>query len=652
MKKNFLYAMMSAIALSGAVCFSACSSNEDLEDVNPTYDGEAVKTQFTISFPQNVAKTRQTAGTVQNDEDIAHFRGMDNIVLYPFTQTAVAKGQAGYAIPIDVSSTKIGDEISLVSMIKPTTTTVNNEIPAYTSTGTGLLAASNSVLFKDVTIPVGTGSFLFYGKAIDSGTDKFYNGSLNMINTSVATPQAAHNPANIAFDLDLIYPSTTTASTVGAALAAYLTQIAQAGGMTSSASAWESTTNSGLKDLYDKFITLKAGSSLTVQAAVQDLYTSIKNNTDAVSIAIKDAIFSDNTTTAHGYTVIYATDSNSDGILEFQSNIGNSTDNYFPGDVNLPDGAAFLTYNDATNTFTQSTVGAGNTGMTAAYAAYVYPASLYYYGNSGVKTATVSKADLYDGSNDWATITGNTDFTGNAVGPSTRSVAIIDPIEYAVGRLDMKVNALTTATDATDATKKLMYDKKGEAYDAKNGFTITGVLIGGQKQVGFDFTPKAGASEMTIYDNITKSQTGTTLTVTPSAASATNYTLALETEEKTAIYVAVEFSNNGADFEGADGVIPAGCKFYLVGKLDPTNEGTYDTTNTATGVASTENRVFKQDFITTANFTIAQGTEGVANSKGLGAAYNIIPDLRTPQMELGLSVNLEWQPGITFNVEF
>lgn len=638
MNKNFIYAMLSAIALTGAVSFSACSSSDDVSDVNPAFDGEAVKTQFTIAFPQNVAKTRMTGGTVQNSEAISAFRGMDNIVLYPFAITGVANTD-----PVSNTSLKIGDAIKLLSMIKPTTSTVDNAIPAYTTTGSGLTAGSNSVLYNDVTIPVGTGSFLFYGKAIDNDTytDKFYNGSLTMTKDAT-TP----NPSNIFFDLDLIYPSTTTASPVGAALAAYLTQIAQAGGMSGTSSAWESTTNTGLKDLYDKFKTLKAGSSLTVQAAVQDLYTSIKNNTDDVSIAIKNAILSNPSST---YSVSYATDADTDGTLEFQSNIGNSATTYFPGDVNLPDGAAYLTYDDGTNTFTQAITGSPNTGSTAAYADYVYPASLYYYCNSGVKTATSSQQSLYDGSNNWAQITGNSAFSGNAVGPSTRSVAIIDPIQYAVGRLDMTVKALTTTADGS---KKLMYDKNGDAYDASNGFTVTGVLIGGQKEVVFDFTPNTSAAEMTIYDNITKSQTGTTLKVTPGAASELNYTLALETAASTPVYVAVEFVNNGKDFEGADGVVPAGCKFYLVGKLEPSTEGTYDTDNKATGVNNTGKRVFKQDFKTIANFSIAQGSPGSANAKGLGAAYNTIPDLRTPQMELGLSVDLTWQAGITFDVVF
>ena len=181
---------------------------------------------------------------------------------------------------------------------------------------------------------------------------------------------------------------------------------------------------------------------------------------------------------------------------------------------------------------------------------------------------------------------------------------------------------------------------------------MTGVLIGGQKQVVWDFKPTtaAGAIKYTIYDNILKSQPGVTLTATTSA-SATNYTLALETPVDETIYVAVELVNNGKDFEGKDGVVPSGCKFYLVAELAPSAGAGYD--------ATTMNQVFKQDYKTIANFVIptgyAKGETGFpdgGNIKGLGTAYNVVPDLRTPLMELGLSVDLTWASGLVYdNVE-
>jgi hypothetical protein len=72
----------------------------------------------------------------------------------------------------------------------------------------------------------------------------------------------------------------------------------------------------------------------------------------------------------------------------------------------------------------------------------------------------------------------------------------------------------------------------------------------------------------------------------------------------------------------------------------------------------THNTVFKQDYKTQVTFTIGNGTVTTntdgskTGSGGLATATNGIPDLRTPTVELGLSVNLQWQQGLIFNAEF
>ena len=93
---------------------------------------------------------------------------------------------------------------------------------------------------------------------------------------------------------------------------------------------------------------------------------------------------------------------------------------------------------------------------------------------------------------------------------------------------------------------------------------------------------------------------------------------------------------------GADGVIPAGGKFYLMAQLVPSEGTGYN--------ATTMNQVFKQDYNTVATFTIGNGS--TTGSGGLANATNGIPDLRTPNIELGLSVNLSWQAGLVFNKTF
>ena len=109
MSKFLKYAFVGAIALTG-FGFTSCSSEEDFDETT-TLTGEPVKTTFTISFPENVAKTKQTATTVQNAETVASFRGMDNIVLLPFiTQgDADADPVASDVLPLGAALHKAGD---------------------------------------------------------------------------------------------------------------------------------------------------------------------------------------------------------------------------------------------------------------------------------------------------------------------------------------------------------------------------------------------------------------------------------------------------------------------------------------------------------------------------------------------------------------
>ena len=128
-----------------------------------------------------------------------------------------------------------------------------------------------------------------------------------------------------------------------------------------------------------------------------------------------------------------------------------------------------------------------------------------------------------------------------------------------------------------------------------------------------------------------------------------NYTLALETAANQSVYVALEFLNtSGTDFRGIDGIVKKNCKFYMVAKLDPSEGADYS--------SGTKDKVFMQDYKTIANFTIGAGSSDPSDPStppgGFANAYTTIPDLRTPELELGFSVNLEWQSGLSFNVEF
>ena len=246
------------------------------------------------------------------------------------------------------------------------------------------------------------------------------------------------------------------------------------------------------------------------------------------------------------------------------------------------------------------------------------------------------------GENSWNTILDL--YNGTAVTADTRSVAITNQVQYGVARLDAQVNGLLPTGDDNK-----YYDYAGNEVDVTNGFQLTGILVGSQKSVGWNYVTK-GTTAYTIYDKTMNGTTAASMTVKREQPTTKNYTLVLQTgeadQDKT-VNVALEFINNCPDFVGADGeIIPNGATFYLVGTLKTSEATNKDETT----VAAAKDRVFTQDFKTMANFTIKQGTATPENKDGLGTATKGLPDLRTPIMELGLSVDLEWQPGLNFNV--
>lgn len=612
MKKMKRFAYVGAIALLSLLGFSACSSSDDaITDggLTPQTTGEAVKTQFSVSLPSEISKMRMTSATVQQAGTKASFRGMQDIVLIPYPNATNRTSRLGANIILPAGK-----------MIKPQVSNAENSIPAG-----NLLEDNNSVLYSDVSIPVGTSGFLFYGKAI--GTDGYENGYLNAAGLTGESSAVTFTPVPIKAEI---------VNTKGTALATYVQSIANATNWkecANDANSGQTWYNAGLGVLWKNFTSMKAGGSAYIQAAVQDLYTSVKDNTDVVSVAIRTAITNS--------TYVSAT---TGGVLTFTEGISN----YPSADNNdMPDGAAALSW--SADKATVAAVASSQFGdpdiSTQDMAKIVYPASLYYYVDSDIKTSDASQVNNYVPTNNWNAILGN--YSGSSVSNTTRSIAITKPIQYAVGRLDTKVNKLSEPT---------YYDRKGvEVSIPTAGFKLTGVLIGGQKAVNYKFE-QSGTTEYTIYDN--KMNEAASAYLTASTAPSTNYTLALETAAEQEVYVVLEFENSGegaADFQGFDGVVKKGCKFYMVAKLKP---GDVDTDG-----SKTEKKVFKQDYTTIANFTfkkcssLTDETDAdhdgfIDTPEGFANAYTTIPDLRTPELELGFSVDLSWRPGLTFDITF
>lgn len=233
----------------------------------------------------------------------------------------------------------------------------------------------------------------------------------------------------------------------------------------------------------------------------------------------------------------------------------------------------------------------------------------------------------------WST-TGGT-FENAKVNSSTRTVALRDPVQYSVAVLQSTIKCAGTTLKDNGQSKGGL--KADQDVPVNTGFPVTGILIGGQPEsVDWKYEPAATGESFanTIYD---KEMNGAPMYAKNEAnASNANYTLVFDNKstDKKTVFVTIELKNNsGMDFYGQDGIILKDAKFYLVGKLDPAKEGL----TLPTGV----DRVFVQDHITTANFTI----------KDLKKAYNCIPDLRTSGINVGLAVDLEWKSGIEFNVD-
>lgn len=440
-----------------------------------------------------------------------------------------------------------------------------------------LAAGTNAKVYYEVQINPGVSHFLFYGEAYSANDDAKTNGALT------ANVEQAVN--NISFSL---LPISTDAESDGerTTLLAALNLVAQS--QDESSNTWASST-SDLKPFYDAFTRLKAGSANSIKLALNELKTGITGATATSEGGLKTAI--------------------SNAIEAALASIADCT---YPQNVGLPDGAAQVKWTGAAFDYINSS----NVGSLAytSMANFVYPASLYYMANTDIKTADTRLSDRY--STNWETCLGLYSGVGK-VTATTQSVALVEPVKYAVGRFDV----------AAKFSASSINDNVGEsiAVTAGNGITLDGILIGGQKNADWQFAPLASSEKYTIYD---ASVTSTKLGTADIASKIMAQSLALPTAAATPVNFALELTNNtGNEFTGIDGIVPAGAKFYLVGQLVPQAE-------------KAGNQVFAKAYNTKANVTISS----------LAHAYNCIPDLKNPELELGLSVNLEWTEGLVQDI--
>ncbi len=599
MKSIKRFAYLSAIALVSAG-FSACN-NQTEEPNQGNYSGEAVKTQFTINIP-NSGNAGNGARRMPNQQaqTAKQFNGMDSITIIPFST-----GNNGADLVV-AASTRIGDSIVLSAVAN-----------------SGLTGNANYKVYSNVSIPLGTNHFLFYakGSAASANTDptpgaqSFQHGNLTTAGLNGATPAGiTFTPVQINTTID----NSSTKDAVAQKICDYLTFISKTnesdGTTTAAWSAGGVHANQNYIDLYNTFIgfnstsKIQAGSSASIRAMIEDLYNTVKKDNTVIGDSIAARILN----ASYGVTVKGGT-TVPNAEIEFPTALSN-----YPQKLHLPDGAAAIAWQTDKFVIVNSSDWAAVHGTTldvADVTKYVYPACIYYYANSGLKSSSEKQSDNY-GTKYWKQILDDLyDESDNYyVKTNTRSVAIKDSIQYGVARLATCVKA----------NAALLADKTDVAMISKDSLQVTGILVGGQGQVKFDFTTDTEGSYI-VYDSILN-----TLNQALTNPTDTNSTLVLETKPATDVRMAVEFLNIGRDFLGVDSVlIPKGTHFYIVAQL-PQSAAT-----------ETDNKVFKQDYVTKVNL----------NLKSVKQAYNVIPDLRSSQLELGFSVDLAWKAGHVYNLD-
>lgn len=606
MKSIKIFAAAGAIALLGMAGLSSCKQNNTPEGPG-NYNGETVKTEFAIFIPDAGKADKVLRMPGANVPKPGRFLGMDNIKVYPFT-TTVNSG-ATSSVAVQGTDTRLGNTYISINSID--------------ADGLG----ANNTYAQEVSIPLGTNHFLFYAHGTGDNTtveNKFKHGVLQMTGEGSATP------SGITFSLSKIDDGSS--NTKGAALVTYLNLIANDShwANTSTGETNVSDAEKWLGDVRDSLLLLQAGSSSSVQEMIQRLYKTLLTRSDNANVAGIITAITNNTYVSNTKAADNTTDS-----LTFTDAISG-----YPANRNLPDGAAAVAWNTsaspkafelASSNSWKSSNGTG-TINTADFSKYVYPACIYYFANSGLKTSTSKQSTYYNSKSSWNQIL--TDLYNENSGKNiyvannTKSVAISDSIDYGVALLQTKVKSSSaTLSD---------YNSTNTSIDAAK-ITMTGLLIGCQGKVGFNFEPLTATGDSIIYDKYLSEVDGKNYNLSSSDFTHADSTIVLETEANRNVLIAVEFYNGAQDFLGVNGrLIPKGTHFYMVAELDASKADE----NSGTKVTDMDGKVFKQDYTTTAQLTVGN----------LSKAYNVVPDLRISNLELGFSVDLKWESGHTFNI--
>lgn len=621
MKKVKFFGLAGIILLASGAGFSSCSSDSADPTGGTGVAGQVVKTQFYLNIPYagNEKGGNARVSTRMSDVNTQHnnnFLGLQDMQMYAFE---------GEAAGITSTSTSTKSITLGTSGNAPSKDDISTSTTSWRS------------IYRDIEIPLGTKSLILYAKASratgSSNTkDEFQAGSLT---NPYETPNDVTTLSSLNFSLNKIH-DTDDFSTQGSKILEALNTVAQTKITTTDGSELEwanvgtssiGTVNerNALKERYDNFTSATAGSANSVRLLITDLKNVINGNGLEDDQAMAKKIV-DNCNEALGKLTSTVT---------------------FPRDLNLPDGVAQVSWDSNNKKFNFVSATGVNIGETVVgtgnninFTEITYPAELAYFVSSPVKTSeneitAVKKLPNY---NEWVSGTSQWEGYDDEVKHRTRFVALKEPLQYGVACLQSKVSCKTAAL--ADNAQQFGFKTDNTINVSTNkDFKVTGILIGGQPlSVAWNFEPASTVNtsdfKYTIYDQNVAYGNNVNTTGTSN-----NYTLVFDNNdaaEISKVYVTIELENNVENFYGAEGLIPIGSKFYLVGELDPSN-----TTTASKPTGETIDRVFVKDHTTVANFSITN----------LKKAYNHIPDMRISKINVGLAVDLSWKSGIEFNVE-
>ncbi len=611
------YVLNGAIALLSTAGLVACSSSDDVTDapVNPSYDGKSVKTQFAINIatPSN-SQTRMSAENTQNG---GNFLGMKNIYLIPFVDVPTASlngttNRMDYTFPSSV--------IKLAELSDIDNTTDNK----------------NYHIYNDVNVPIGTKNFLFYGTSPISQDTYKTNGALQVTDFTTLTQNSTSSISYSLVDIAATSGDNNALTSTQTAFANYLSSIADADGWSTIAE----NENATLFNAYKNFTEaptnggLRAGSAAAIKEMIQSLTTIVnplktKDGETATTVSgIADKIIEK---IKASYFEIDA-----NGNVSWQNSVEAET-RTFPTNLGLPEGCMILNCSNGDFSYvTRPTMPSSGSSTINLYD-ITYPAAIAYRANTelAAKSEEVSSWPtqyLNWESSDW-------NGWGNEVLVTTRSIALKKNIQYGVAQMVTKIKTASSILNDNSADNKVSVNAES--------FPVTGILVGGQRQsIDWEFLPD-GSTQRVIYDADIPSGTYAAST----GWSNPIYTLVFDNyvdgtiNDQETVRIAVELQNNStADFTGVDGIVAAGQKFYLIAELNPKASGltaiSWPNSNTNRFPQFGIDRTFVQDYKTCVNLTI----------NTLKNAYVTIPDLRSVKLQLGLSVDLQWQNGLTFEV--